>query len=115
MARHWREVSATKEGLTFGGEKNAHRPAARAGEGHYRVHVDAINVWALFAIYLDFYEMLVHLCRGFCILKGLMRHHMAPVAGSVANAEEDGLILGFGSAQGFFSPGMPVDRIVLML
>ena len=40
---------------------------------------------------------------------------MAPVAGRVADREKDGLVLLLGLREGLDTPGIPVDRIVLML
>ena len=49
------------------------------------------------------------------MLKALMGHHMAPVTGTIAHAQENGFILRLGSSQGFFTPGIPINRIIRML
>ncbi len=40
---------------------------------------------------------------------------MAPVAGAVADTDNDGLVFGFGPVQRFFAPWLPVHRIVSVL
>jgi hypothetical protein len=40
---------------------------------------------------------------------------MAPVAGGVADREEDGLLVAERLSEGVGPPGTPVDRVVLML
>ena len=78
-------------------------------------HVDLIDVGPLFAIDFDVDEQLVHDARGGVVLKTFMRHHMAPVAGRIADREQDRFVVLFGFGQRFGPPGPPVDRIMLML
>jgi len=40
---------------------------------------------------------------------------MTPVAGSVANADQQRFVFTTGFSEGFFPPGVPVNRIVGML
>jgi NADPH-dependent 2,4-dienoyl-CoA reductase/sulfur reductase-like enzyme len=40
---------------------------------------------------------------------------MAPVAGGIANTYDDGLIFFLGFFEGFFTPGIPVHRVIGML
>jgi hypothetical protein len=40
---------------------------------------------------------------------------MAPVAGCIADAEEDRLVFGFGFLKGLGSPGIPLDWVVFVL
>jgi hypothetical protein len=40
---------------------------------------------------------------------------MTPVAGAVADTEENGFILFFGLSESLLSPGIPVHRIVCVL
>ena len=41
--------------------------------------------------------------------------NMTPVAGRISDAEEDGFVFSFCFGKGFFTPGIPVDRIMCML
>ena len=59
--------------------------------------------------------MLVHYAGYLVVLKGLPLHYVAPVAGGVANAEEDGLVLLPGFLQGLLAPGVPVHGVVGVL
>jgi hypothetical protein len=40
---------------------------------------------------------------------------MAPMARGVADAEENGFVLFLGSSESFFSPGVPIHRVMSML
>jgi len=42
-------------------------------------------------------------------------HDVAPVAGGVADGEEDGPIEALGLGEGVFAPGVPVDGVVGVL
>ena len=57
------------------------------------VHVDRVEVGPLLAVDLDVDEALVHQRRGGRVLERLVRHHVAPVAGRVADREQDRLVL----------------------
>ena len=52
--------------------------------------VDPVHVGALLAIHLHVDEQPVHQRGGGRILEGLVRHHVAPVAGRIADGEQDG-------------------------
>ena len=80
-------IGSAKEGLPFGGEHGRERPAPLSAHGNHRAHVNLVYIRSLFPIYFNVDEVLVHESgRGF-ILKALMRHHMAPMASGVANAQ----------------------------
>src|SRR5690606_10341136 len=70
---------------------------------------------ALLAVDLDVDEQLVHQRRDLFVFEALMSHHMAPVAGRVADREKDRLVLLARLAQRLFAPGVPIDRVVGML
>ena len=104
-----------RTGLLLGREEDRERPAAAAAEELHGELVDLVEIRALFAIDLHAHEELVHAPRDVLVLEGLALHHVAPVAGRVADAEEDGLVLGPRAAQRLVAPGIPVDRIVRVL
>ena len=58
-----------------------------------RVHVDRVDVRALLAVDLDADEALVHQRRDLRVLEGLALHHVAPVAGRVADRDEQRAVL----------------------
>ncbi len=95
-ARLGRKVRATEEGpLVVMRQEHGQRPAATAArEQLVRDLVDAVDVGPLLAVHLDVDEQLVHHRRGGRILEGFMRHHMAPVAGRVADRQQDRLAAG---------------------
>ena len=80
-----------------------------------RRHVDLIDIRPLLAIDFDVDEELVHDPRGRVVLETFMRHDVAPVAGRIADREQDRFVglLGFGER--LRSPRPPIDRIVLVL
>ena len=78
-----------------------------------REHVDLVEVGPLFAVDLDVDEVLVHERAAIAgIRERLALHHVAPVAGRVADREEDRLVLGLArwpappAPQGYQSTGL---------
>src|SRR5690242_4184818 len=59
--------------------------------------------------------MVVQIASDRLVLKALVLHHVAPVAGRIADGKKDRLIFGRGALDRFGSPGIPIDRIVLVL
>ena len=84
-----REVGAAVERLERRRQPHAHRPAAAAGGGLHEGHVDAVDVGPLLAIDLDADELAVQHLRGGRVVERLVRHDVAPVAGGVADRQED--------------------------
>ena len=52
---------------------------------------------------------------GGLVLEALVRHDVAPVAGGIADREQDRLVAALGLGQRRRSPRPPVDRVVLVL
>src|SRR6202011_2529523 len=92
-----------------------HRPPAGTGHRLYRAHVDLVEVRPLFAVDLDGNEVAVHQRGGLRIFERLAGHDVAPVAGAVADAQQDRLVFGPRSRQRLLAPWIPVDRVVGML
>ena len=110
-----RKVSAAEEGLQLRRQEYRHRPATRAAGGLDEHHVDAVNVGALFAVHLYGDEVLVQQAGNDVVLEALVLHHVAPMAGGVADGKEDGLVLGASFLEGLVAPGVPVHGIVGVL
>ena len=110
-----RKIGSTIEGLEAGREKHRHRPAAVAGHRLDRVHVDLVQVGTLLAVNFDVDEVLVHHRGDVGVLEAFSLHHMAPVAGRVADRQEDRLVLAASSIDCPGPPGMPVNRVVRVL
>ena len=85
-----REVGAAIERLTVRGQEDAHRPAAGPGHGLHGVHVDGIEVRSLLAIDLDGHEAGIELGSRGLVLERLALHDVAPMAGGIADGQEDG-------------------------
>ena len=113
-----REVGAAHHRPAVGGEEHRQRPAAalwRADQPKIYVqgrHVDLVDIGPLFPVHLDANEMLVEHRGDLFIRERLALHHVAPIATGIADGEEDQLSFLFGLVQGFFAPGVPIDRIV---
>ena len=115
VARRLRKISAAPDRLAVGGEKHGQRPAALLAQMMQRRHVDLVDVGALLAIDFDVDEQLVHHRGGGGILEAFVRHDVAPVAGGVADRQQDRLVGALRLGQRLRSPWPPVDRIVLVL
>ena len=110
-----REVGAGVERHAVGRQERVQRPAAVAGHRLHGVHVDRVDVRALLAVDLDADEALVHQRRDLRVLEGLALHHVAPVAGRVADRDEQRLVLSRARRQRLLAPRVPVDGVVRVL
>ena len=59
--------------------------------------------------------MLIHEVGNLFILEGFALHHMAPVAGRIANAQQNGPIEFLRLLQRLFPPGIPIHRVMCVL
>ena len=105
-SRRRRKVGAAVERLQVRRQPDAHRPAAGPGRRLHERHVDAIDVGPLLAIDLDRHELLVQHRGDRRVLERLVLHHVAPVAGRVADRQKDRLVLGARLAR---TPRRPTD------
>jgi hypothetical protein len=112
-----RKIGADEKGHQVGRvEEHGQRPAAAAAlQRLVGQLVDAVEVGAFFPIKLDVQEVRIHQRRGGWIGKTLARHHVAPVAGGVADRQQDRLAGGARGGQRIVAPGVPVDRVLPML
>ena len=110
-----REVGAAVERTAIGGEEDAHRPTAGAGHRLDGLHVDGVDVGPLLPVDLDRDEGRCQQAGHAGVLEGLVGHHVAPVAGRVADGQEDRLVLGGGLGERLLTPRVPVDRVVPVL
>ena len=110
-----REIGAAPEGMAVGGQEHGERPAALLAEQGESRLIDGIEVGALLAVDLDVDVEVVHERGRRLALEALMGHDMAPVAGGIADGEQDRLLLGLGLGQRLGSPGLPMHGIVLVL
>ena len=59
--------------------------------------------------------MLIHQASDVFVLEGFALHDMAPVAGRVANAEQNWFIFPSCLLQGLLAPRIPIYRVVCVL
>ena len=110
-----REVGAAEERPAVGRQEHRHRPAALAGHGLHRVHVDGVDVGPLLAVDLDVTNSSFMTAATSCVLERLVGHHVAPVAGRVADRQQDRLVLARGPGERLVAPRVPVDGVVGVL
>ena len=115
VARGFREIRAAPDRLALRRQEHGQRPAALLAQMMQRRHVDLVDVGALLAVDFDVDEQLVHHRRGGVVLEALVRHDVAPVAGGVADREQDRLAGALAPRQRLRPPRPPVHRIVLVL
>ena len=115
VARLVREVRAAVEGPPVRRQEHGHRPAATAGHGLDRGHVDLVEVRPLLAVDLDGDEAIVEVCRGRRVLERFALHDVAPVTGRVADAQEDRPVEQLRAGQRVRTPGKPVHGVVRVL
>jgi hypothetical protein len=115
VAAFLREIGAAPERRAVGREKHGQRPAALLAKGMQGIHIDLVDVGALLAIDFDADEVLVHDRSRLVVLEALVGHDMAPVAGRIADRQGNRLVLAGGELERPGAPGLPVDRIVLVL
>jgi hypothetical protein len=115
VARLGREVGPGVERHAVRRQEGVQGPAAVPGHRLHGVHVDGVDVRPLLAVDLDRHEALVHQLRHRRVLERLALHHVAPVAGGVADRDQQRLLLLARAGQRLLAPWVPVDRVVLVL
>ena len=110
-----RVVGAAVKRPAVGQQEVGHGPAAVAGHQLHAGHIHLVKVGILLPIQFDADEPAVEQARHLHIVETLHLHHMAPVAGAVADGQEHRLVLGLSGGEGLLAPGIPVHRIVGVL
>ena len=110
-----RKIGAAEERLQIRREPDAHRPTAGAGGCLHEGHVNLVHVGAFLAVDFDAYEIFVEDSCDRRVLKRLVRHDMAPVAGRVADGQKNRLPLAARLFKSLRTPRKPVHRIVRVL
>ncbi len=105
VARQRREIRAAPERLASpasGTWSAASRPVCprRASAFWYTMSTSGLSL----AVDLDVDEILVHQRSRLGRFKAFMRHHMAPMAGGIADGQQYRLVLYLRHRKGFFSP-----------
>ncbi len=115
MPRVRRKIGAAEKRLQIGREKNIQRPAAAAGRGLHERHVNFVHVGTLLAVHLDADKMFVQKRADFFILETLALHDVTPVAGRVADAQKNRLVLRARLRERRVAPSEPVHGIMRVL
>ena len=110
-----RPVRPAEERFALGREEDRQRPAAVAGHGLHRFHVNLVQLGPLLAVDLDADELFVEQPGNLGVFEAFAGHHVAPMAGRVADRQKDRLLLGPSQRDRLLAPGLPVDRIVGVL
>src|SRR6266851_3489400 len=88
----WRKVGPAEERSKIRRQKDRQRPTSAAAHQLNHSLIELIEIRALLAIDFDIDEKFVHQLRRFRTLEAFMRHHVAPMAGGIANREKDWLV-----------------------
>ena len=81
-----RKIGTAIKRLELRRQKQVQRPAAAPGGGLDKGHVNLVHIRPLFAVHLDADKVLVQIGAEGGVFEALALHHMAPVAGGVADA-----------------------------
>ena len=110
-----RKVGPAEERLAVGSQPDRHRPTSPAGHRLHRRHVDRVDVRPFLPVHLDRNVVLVEEPCDLKVLERFTLHDVAPVAGAVADAEENRPPEASGGFKRLIPPGIPVHRVVGML
>ncbi len=111
----WGEVGASIEGFSARSKEHRHWPSTLPGHGNNSIHVDTIQVRSLFTIHLDVDKVFVHQGSRSRIFERFMCHNVAPMAGSIADAQKDRFILSASFVESFLIPRVPINWVIGML
>ena len=100
------EIGAAEKRLQLRRQKHRHGPAAAARRRLHERHVDAIDIRPFFAIHFYRHEPAIQDRGQSFVFERLALHHVAPVAGRVADGQKDGLVFGARLSQ---TPPRPTD------
>lgn len=84
-----RPVCSSKDWFQLWCDKDVEWPASSACCSLDEVHILPVDIWSFFAINLDWDEILIEQLSYSRVVKGLVGHDMAPMAGGVPNADEE--------------------------
>ncbi len=110
-ARLLREIRPREEGFARRGQHHRQRPAAAPGHALAERHEKVVDGRQFLTVDLHRDEVLVHQARHVVVLEALALHHVAPVAGGVADRDEERHVTRARRREGLLAPGVPVDRV----
>ena len=113
--RGLRKVGPGEERLLVGRHHDRQRPAARAGQLLANGHEMLVEIGPFLAVDLDRDEVRVEEPGHRLVGEGLPFHHVAPVAGRIADGQEDRPVFAPGAVEGLLAPRIPVHGVVGVL
>ena len=108
-------VRTREERLAVRSGPHRHRPTPVAGQGLGRRHVHGVDVGTLLPVHLHRDDVGIEVGSHRSVLERLVRHHVAPVAGRVADRDQDGDVAALGLGERLGPPLPPVDRVARVL
>ena len=110
------EIGSPEKRLQVRGQKHVERPAPSFPKHRLKTrHVDLVHIGPFFPVKFHADEVLIEKFRYLFILERLPLHHVAPVTGRIADAQQNHLVVLAGLFKSLFSPGIPIHRIKSVL
>ena len=106
------EISAAIEWLAIRRKKGCERPSTLSTDCADGGLIAAIDVGTFIAIHLHCNKTLIDDLREFSVVIGFAIHHMAPMAPHCANVQQDRFVLPLRRSKSFFSPLVPLHRLM---
>ena len=110
-----RQIRPRKERLLLRRHYDRQRPARAAGERLTHADIHRVHIRPLLPVHLYGDEVPVQHLRYLPILERLVRHHMAPVAGRIPDAQKHRLVLPPRLLKGRRAPREPVHGVLRVL
>ncbi len=115
VAVNRREIGPAVKRFAVGRQKDRHRPPAAPGHHLHGVHINRVQVGTLFAVDLDVDEVVVHQLRDGFVLERFPGHYATPMTCPVTYAQQYRLVFPPRAIERFFSPRVPINRIMRMV
>ena len=110
-----RQIRPRKKRLLLRRHYDRQRPARAAGERLTHAEIHRVHVRPLLPIHLHGDEVPVQHLRDLQVLERFVRHHMAPMAGRIPDAQEHRLVLPPRLFKGRPAPRIPVHWVLRVL
>jgi hypothetical protein len=109
------EIGAAIQRSSIGQGDAVERPTSTAGHQLHGSHVYLVHIGPFFSINFYIDEQAVHHLGHCLVLKALALHDVTPMAGAVADADEQQSVRVAGQLQRLITPRVPLHRVVGML
>ena len=109
------KIGSGKERSAVGEGENCHWPTTVTVHCLNGIHVDRVDIGSFLAIDLDVDEQPIHEFASGFVFERLMSHDVAPMAGRIADRNENGNVTAFRFGQRFRPPRPPIHGVVGVL